>query len=90
MSRRQLIAEIEQLDHQLNLRTEIVHLGGVLVRHHLSQVPPALLVGSGAFAGALTQRLGGRRTWGLGVTGVRMLPMAQSVLQLVARLGGPL
>lgn len=90
MNRRQLIAEIEQLEHQLNLRAEIVHLSGALVRHQLAQVPPAVLVGGGALAGALTQRLGAGRTWGLGVTGVRLLPVAQSLFQLLRRLWSPL
>lgn len=90
MSRRQLIAEIEQLDHQLNLRIELVQLSGALVRHQLGQVPPAVLVGGGALAGALTQRLGASRTWGLGVTGVRLLPVAQSAFQLLRRVWMPL
>ncbi|MEB3734940.1 hypothetical protein ULF88_14410 [Halopseudomonas pachastrellae] len=53
----------------------------------MRQVNPALLVGGGALAGAATQRLGLGRTWGLGVTGVRLLPVVQSVLPLLRNLG---
>lgn len=90
MSRRQLMAEIDQLDHQLNLRIEIVQMGGALVRHQLAQLPPVVLVGSGALAGALTQRLGASRTWGMGLTGVRLLPLVQNVFQVARRLWSPL
>ncbi|HCA25767.1 MAG TPA: hypothetical protein DEP32_16515 [Pseudomonas sp.] len=87
MKRKQLIDEIEQLDKQLGLRLDIVELSGALVRHQLRQVNPALLVGGGALAGAATQRLGLGRTWGMGVTGVRLLPVAQSLLPLLRSLG---
>lgn len=39
MKRAQLIAEIEQLDHQLALRIDIVHLSGALVQHQLGRIP---------------------------------------------------
>ncbi|BDX17613.1 hypothetical protein QQF45_11790 [Halopseudomonas aestusnigri] len=90
MKRAQLIAEIEQLDHQLALRIDIVHLSGALVQHQLGRIPPALLVGSGALAGALSQRLGAGRSRSLGMLGVRLLPMAESLLRMVRQLWSPL
>ncbi|MGI3129615.1 hypothetical protein ACRSLK_04340 [Halopseudomonas pachastrellae] len=87
MKRQQLIAEIEQLDRQLAVRLDIVELSGALVRHQLRQVHPALLVGGSTLAGAATQRLGVARSWSVGLTGLRLLPMAQSLLPLLRNLG---
>ena len=50
----------------------------------------ALLVGSGALAGALSQRLGAGRSRSLGMLGVRLLPMAESLLRMVRQLWSPL
>lgn len=90
MKRAQLIAEIEQLDHQLALRIDIVHLSGALVQHQLGRIPPAVLIGGGALAGALSQRLGAGRSHSLGLLGLRLLPLVEHLSRMVRQLWGAL
>ena len=87
MSRQQLIEKIDQLDRQLNLRAEVVSMLAQHTRHTLGRVPPLFLLGGGALIGVIANRMGIGRTYTLGLTGVRLFPMAQSAFNLGRTLG---
>jgi len=87
VSRRQLIEKIDSLDRQLGLRAEVISLVSQHAQHTLGCINPAWLLGSGALAGVLANRLGIGSTYTLGMTGVRLFPLAQNAFYLGRNFG---
>ena len=82
MSRRQLIEKIDSMERQLGLRAEVISLVSQHAHHSFANINPAWLLGSGALLGGIAGKLGIGSTYTVGMTAVRLFPMARNAFNL--------
>jgi hypothetical protein len=87
MTRQQLIDQIDALDQQLTLRTEVVNALAKSTHSTFKKVPPIWLIGSGVLAGTLAGYMGATNMYSAGIAGSRLFPMARHAFSMGRQFG---